>query len=200
MTDRAQQRMLPVKPTGHLASGWWGLAMLIATEAALFLYLLFSYFYLGLQHIGPWPVTGPPALTLALPNTFVLLASSLFAWWGQKGIEQDRPHRLRIGLLAAFVLGAAFMTIQGFEWHNKTFAPSDNAYSSLYFTVTGVHMAHVAVGLVVLAALFVWSMMNRFTARRHLHVTIGLIYWHFVDVVWLAVFTTFYLTPRLGFP
>jgi len=42
--------------------------------------------------------------------------------------------------------------------------------------------------------------MNRFTAKRHVHVTIGLIYWHFVDIVWLVVFTTFYLTPRLGFP
>lgn len=200
MSDPTQQQFLPVRPTGHSSSGWWGLAMLIATEAALFIYLLFSYFYLGLQHVGPWPISGAPALTLALPNTFVLLLSSVAAWWGQKGLEQNRPQRLRVGLVIAFVLGSAFMAIQGLEWYNKPFTPSANSYASLYFTVTGVHMAHVAMGLIVLAALFVWTIMNRFTAERHVHVTLGLIYWHFVDAVWLAVFTTFYLTPRLGFP
>jgi heme/copper-type cytochrome/quinol oxidase subunit 3 len=130
----------------------------------------------------------------------VLLLSSGFAWWGQRGIEQGKPHRLNVGLLMAFLLGAAFMTIQGFEWHNKVFTPSTNSYSSLYFTVTGIHMMHVVVGLIALAALLIWSMMNRFSAKRHLHVTLGIIYWHFVDVVWIGVFTTFYLTPRLGFP
>jgi heme/copper-type cytochrome/quinol oxidase subunit 3 len=200
MSDIAQNRMLPVRPVGHKASGWWGMVMLVATEAALFIYLLFSYFYLGLQHVGPWPVAGPPSLLLALPNTFVLLLSSGFAWWGQRGIEQGRGHQLRQGLLAAFLLGTAFMTIQGLEWHNKVFTPSANSYASLYLTVTGIHMMHVAIGIIILGALFVWSVMNRFTARRHIHVTLGIIYWHFVDAVWLAVFTTFYLTPRLGFP
>lgn len=200
MSDSTATTTLPVRPVGHKASGWWGLVMLIATETALFIYLLFSYFYLALQHVGPWPVSGPPALTLALPNTLLLLLSSGFAWWGERGIEQGKPHQLNVGLLTAFLLGAAFMTIQGFEWHNKAFTPSTNSYSSLYFTVTGIHMMHVAVGLIALAALLIWSMMDRFSAKRHLHVTLGILYWHFVDVVWIAVFTTFYLTPRLGFP
>ncbi len=84
------------------------------------------------------------------------------------------------------------------EWHNKPFSLSSSTYSSLYFTITGFHMAHVAVGLLMLGALLLWSALGMFDRWRHAPISIGAIYWHFVDAVWIAVFLTFYATPYLG--
>lgn len=198
MADLSLDRPLPVAPSGYRSSGWWGLALTIATEAALFAFLIFAYAYLGSQSATPWPPGGAPSLRLALPNTVVLLASSVAAWWGQKGIERGRRGQLVIGLALALVLGIAFTAVQGFEWADKPHGPSNSSYLSLYFTITGVHLAHVAVGLAMLLTLLVWAIAGCFTERRHEHVGVGLLYWHFVDAVWLAVFTIFYLIPRLG--
>jgi cytochrome c oxidase subunit 3 len=190
---------LPISPVGRLASGWYGMIFLIATEAALFVYLLFSYFYLASQTPGVWPPTGAPDLLIPTVNTAVLLASSLAAWWGQKGIESGSSGKLIFGLVTALVLGAIFVGIQVHEWLTKDFTPATNAYGSLFFTITGLHIAHVIVGLLVLACLAGWAALGRFTAAQHVHVTVGILYWHFVDVVWLVVFTSLFLTPRLGF-
>jgi cytochrome c oxidase subunit 3 len=104
---------------------------------------------------------------------------------------------LLAGLAAALVLGIAFFVIQGFEWHNRSQTIRSSTYGSLYYTVTGFHMAHVGVGIVILSLLLIWSALGYFDHRRNAPVLIGNAYWHFVDAVWLAVFTTFYLTPRL---
>lgn len=190
--------VLPVAPQGVRASGWYGLAFLIATEAALFAYLLFSYFLLASQAPGPWPPSGAPPILSAAINTAILLASSLTAWWGQRGIEKGSSPRLIGGLVASLILGSAFVAVQVHDWLHKPFSPRTDAYGSLFYTITGVHIAHVVVGLFILACLSLWAALGRFSAKRHLHVTVGVLYWHFVDAVWLVVFTTFFLTPRLG--
>lgn len=192
------ERPLPVAPTGRASPGWYGMLLVIATEGALFVYLLFSYFYLGSQSPGEWPPSGPPAIGIAALNTVVLLASSLTAWWGQKGIERGSPGRLLAGLAASLGLGALFVGVQVHEWLGKNFDPTTNAYGSLYFTITGLHIAHVVAGLVILACLILWTALGRFSAARRGHVTVGVLYWHFVDAVWLAVFASLFLTPRLG--
>ncbi|MFI4966330.1 MAG: heme-copper oxidase subunit III [Caulobacterales bacterium] len=189
---------LPVAPQGERASGWYGLVFLVATEAALFIYLLFSYFFLASQTPGPWPPSGIPPILSAAINTGILLASSVTAFWGQRGIEKGSSGRLLLGLTLSLILGAVFVGVQIHDWLGKTFTPATDAYGSLFFTITGVHIAHVVVGLLILACLILWTAMGRFSARRHLHVTLGVLYWHFVDAVWLVVFTTFFLTPRLG--
>jgi cytochrome c oxidase subunit 3 len=189
---------LPVAPTGRRASGWYGMMFLIATEGALFVYLLFSHFYLASHAPGPWPPSGAPDILIAATNTVILLVSSLTAWWGQKRIEKGSATGLILGLSLSMLLGLIFVGVQVHEWLSKTFTPASDAYGSLYFTITGVHIAHVVIGLVILACLALWAAMGRFSAERHVHVTVGILYWHFVDVVWLAVFTTFFLTPRLG--
>lgn len=190
---------LPVAPVGRRASGWYGMLLLIATEAALFIYLLFSYFYLGSQQPGPWPPSGPPALGIASANTLILLASSVTAWWGQRGIAKGSRGRLLVGLALSLVLGALFVGVQVHEWLSKSFTPATDAYGSLYFTITGLHIAHVVVGLLILACLLIWTAMGRFSAGRYVHVAVGVLYWHFVDAVWLVVFASLFLTPRLGF-
>ena len=170
---------------------------LLVTEGALFAYLLFSYFYLASQSTGAWPPDGPPRLALAGTNTLLLLASSACAIWGERGIRRGRKARLVAGLAGALALGIAFATIQFFEWRSRGFNLSSDAYGSLYFTITGFHMAHVIAGLLMLAAMLVWSVLGYFDSRRHAAISIGTLYWHFVDAVWIAVFAALYLTPYL---
>lgn len=194
------QNKLPVGAIDTRASGWWAMIFVIFTEASLFAYLLFSYFYLAVQpHLpGTFPEGGSPSLALALPNTFILLLSSVAVGWAQFNIERDDSRRLALGMGVGAVLGMVFLVVQYFEWSAKAFGLASSPYSSLYFTVTGFHMAHVVVGVVMLWALFAWSLMGYFNRVRYAHIHIGALYWHFVDAVWLVVFFTFYITPLLG--
>jgi cytochrome c oxidase subunit 3 len=200
MPDAAMDltRPLPVGSVGRLSSGWWGMWCVIATEAALFAYLLFSYFYIAAQAHAPWPPDGPPKLGIALAGTVILLAASGTVWWGERGIMNGRPGQLRLGLAATLVLGVVFLGLQLLEWSHKSFTPAKNVYGSLFFTITGFHMVHVAAGLLMLLVLLVWSFMGYFDQRRHSALSIGAIYWHFVTAVWLAVFATLYLSPYAG--
>lgn len=171
---------------------------LVVTEAALFAYLLFSYFYIASQAHAPWPPDGMPSFGIALPNTIILIIGSFTVRYGERGIQQGDRRRLVRGLFITLVLGLIFLGLQGLEWHNKAFSLTSGVYGSLYFTITGFHMAHVLVGLLMLAVLLIWTSFDYFGARRHAAVSIGAIYWHFVTVVWLAVFATFYVAPYLG--
>jgi heme/copper-type cytochrome/quinol oxidase subunit 3 len=189
---------LPVGSIGRSSNGWWAMLFVILTEGALFLYLLFAYYYLAVQPHAEWPPGGPPSMRLALPNTFVLIASSVAVWWGEQGIRRGNNIQLCAGVALSLILGATFVGVQLLEWHNKPFSLSSSTYSSLYFTITGFHMAHVAVGLLMLGALLLWSVLGLFDRWRHAPISIGAIYWHFVDAVWIAVFLTFYATPYLG--
>jgi heme/copper-type cytochrome/quinol oxidase subunit 3 len=189
---------LPVGSIRHRASGWWGMLGLILSEAALFSYLLFSYYYLAVQpHSGPWPPT-MPELKLSLPDTIILLLSSVAVWWGERAINTGARLRAIGGIALGIVLGIVFVVIQVFEWKSKTFSISSHPYGSLYFTITGFHMAHVIVGILLLATVGWWMALDYYGPFRNAAVAISAIYWHFVDVVWLTIFFTFYITPRLG--
>jgi heme/copper-type cytochrome/quinol oxidase subunit 3 len=191
---------LPVGAIDTRASGWWAMIFVVFTEASLFAYLLFSYYYLAVQpHLpGTFPEGGTPDLTLALPNTAILLLSSVAVGWAQFSIEHNQKWKLAVGLGVAALLGIVFLIVQYFEWAQKSFTLASTSYSSLYFVITGFHMAHVVVGVIMLIALTVWSAMGYFNRFRYAHIHIGALYWHFVDAVWLAVFFTFYVTPLLG--
>ena len=103
-----------------------------------------------------------------------------------------------MGLLVTFLLGAVFIALQAWEWSQKTFTPQTSAYGSLYFTVTGFHGAHVVAGLLMNVVVQVWAWRGLFTRDRHAFVSNAALYWHFVDAVWVVVFTSLYLVPRLA--
>jgi heme/copper-type cytochrome/quinol oxidase subunit 3 len=195
----SQPKNLPVGPIGRHGNGWWGVGTLIATESALFAYLLFSYYYTGATAHRGWLLEPAPDFKLALPNTILLLASSLMAWIGEQGVLKRRRPQALIGFGLAFVMGSIFVAIQWLEWHAKSYGLGTSSYASLYFVTTGLHISHVLVGLGVLAAIFIWTALDYFSPRRQLVVSAGVLYWHFVDIVWLFVFGTYYITPYLGF-
>jgi cytochrome c oxidase subunit 3 len=195
----APPRNLPVGPVGRHGLGWWGAITLIASEAALFSYLLFSYYYIGANQSSGWLLEKTPTFKLALPNTIILLLSSLVTWWGERGVLERRRAQALAGFGIAFLMGVLFVVIQGFEWHSKPYRLGTSSYASLYYVTTGFHIGHVLVGLGVLLALFFWTALDYFSPRRNLVVSAGVVYWHFVDAIWLLVFTTYYITPYLGF-
>ena len=186
---------LPVGSAGHNSTGWFGLLCLIATEGSLFAYLLFSYAYFGAENSPEWLPTLHPSFKYGLPGTVVLLASSGTVWWSERGMRKGDRRQHLIGLVATIVLGLAFIGLELLDWRDKGFTLSSRAYGSFYFVITGFHLMHVIVGIAVLSAVLGWSIAGYFTERRHLHVTISGAYWHFVDVVWVFVFSTFFLAP-----
>lgn len=199
MTEQTLGRELPVGSIGRHANGWWGVMTLIVTEGALFGFLLFSYYYIAVQHGREWLPEKLPDFRLSGPNTLILIASSVVVWRGETWLKEDgRTGAAALCYAGAAVLGIVFIGIQYREWMNKEFSLQTSSYGSLYFTITAFHMLHVAAGIAVLAIVALWTAMGYFDNRRNAAVSISALYWHFVDVVWLALFFTFYITPRLG--
>ncbi len=192
----------PEGVSGGRATGFWGMVMLIFTEATLFGLLLYSYFYLRF-HSGPvWPPDGieKPDLFLVSIMTPILLLSSGPMHWAHTGIRQGKVWRLRVGLLLTFVMGATFLGFQGVEYREiltREFTPRTNIYGSLFFTITGFHGIHVAVGLVMNLWLQWYARRGRFSAERHLAVENVALYWHFVDAVWVFILFSLYLSPYI---
>jgi heme/copper-type cytochrome/quinol oxidase subunit 3 len=198
MADAVAPQDLAIPAGGGRSAGWWGVLCLICTEAALFGYLLFSYAFFAVQNGPDWLPEKHPSLALAAPNTLILILSSVAVWWGERGARRGKRRQQIAGLALSAVLGAIFVTVQIFEWSGKGYGPAHSAYASLFFVVTGFHMAHVVVGVIILAVLILWSALGLFSPRRYAPISIGALYWHFVDVVWLAVFSAFYLSPYLA--
>ncbi len=194
---RTLDRTMTVHGQGQIGTAWWGMVCLITTEAILFAYLIFSYAYLGSQHVGAWPVEGPPSLKLALPATLLLLGSSFVLEWGTRAARNGRMGAGRIATAITLLMGSAFAALELKEWIDKPYGLSHDSYSSIYFLLTGTHLAHVFLGLIALLGVLAWSLLGRIHQGHEQHRALVTLYWHFVDVVWLFVFTTVYLSPRL---
>ena len=195
------ERSLPRHTHGARSFGWWGMVWLIATEATLFASLLASYFYLRFRHGVEWPPDGiePPELQLPLIMSVLLLSSSIPVHFAESGIKKGKVGLLKVGLAIGFLLGVTFLVLTvAVEWPETLhhFSPRTNVYGSLFFTITGFHAMHVLVGL----AMSLWAQVRAwhgaFDADRHVTIQNFTMYWHFVDVVWIFVFATLYLSPR----
>jgi heme/copper-type cytochrome/quinol oxidase subunit 3 len=128
-------------------------------------------------------------------NTFILILSSYLVVRGLGAVRAGRARSLRLYLIGIFVLGAIFLGGQAIEW-TTLFAEGlgvKSAFGTPFFTLTGIHGMHVLVGLVWLVYLIVHAFRGRFTPASHEGVEVFGLYWHFVDVVWIVLFTLFYL-------
>jgi heme/copper-type cytochrome/quinol oxidase subunit 3 len=182
-------------------TGWWGMMLFIATEATLFGVLFASYFYIRFKGTPVWPPDGihAPDLVLPLVMTGILLSSSLPMVLAERALKRDNMTWVKIGLAVTFVLGATFLVMQlSIEYPEKLkeFTPQTDAYGSFFYTITGFHGAHVAVGLVMNLWTQVKVWRGRIDSSHALTLENSAVYWHFVDVVWIFVLSALYLSPH----
>lgn len=184
---------------GGVEVGRWAMTLFLINEGTLFACLISSYFYLAVANPA-WPPKGVdrPSLPIPLVMTALLVSSSVVLAFAELGFARGRIGRYRTGVVVTVLLGAAFLSLQTLEYIDKLrrIGPTDNAYASLFFTITGLHGAHVAFGLLFL----LWALLREVkgTARppKSLAITNASWYWHFVDGVWLVIVTSLYLSPR----
>jgi cytochrome c oxidase subunit III len=193
----AEPAVAPRQKLGLLGrvSGWYGVWFIIATEGSLFAYLLFSYYYCLAQAGLKWPVSGPPPLMLASSSTILLVASSLALAWSQWSLVKEERPRLVPGVAAALVLGSVFLSLQALDLAKKMPSISASTYDSFYVLLAGLDFLHAAAGVVALLALLIWTIEGRIAGIRTSYVSIVAAYWHFIVLVWLAIFATMFLLP-----
>lgn len=192
-----REQPLLVGSIGPRASGWWGAWFLIISEASIFAYLFFSYFYYSIQPQAAWVPGRRADFAYAAPETVVILAGCATAWWANRTAQRNERLPLLLALALTLLLATAFIALAVADWFDKPFTFSDSAYSAIYFTTTGLHLAHVVVGWIIFIMLLVWSALGYFDAIRHAPITIGALYWYFLAAVWVAVFFVLYITPYL---
>ncbi len=172
--------------------------LFLGSEAMFFGSLIATYLlYRGRSVSGPYPGHGfEYNIPYTSVSSFVLLMSSLTMVLALAAIQRGDQRGLRTWLLATASLGLVFVGGQAFEFTSfveNGVTIHTNVFGSSFFTLTGFHGAHVTVGIVILLSLFVMAMRGRITPENSLTVELAGLYWHFVDVVWILIFTLVYL-------
>ncbi len=180
------------------SKGVVGMTCLIIAESAIFIIFVVAYlFYIGKSLSGPTP---RQILELPIVNTICLLSSSATITIAVRALRRGDTKRFSFWWLATIALGAYFLFGTGREWyrfiHDKGFTIQTNLFGTTFYSLVGLHASHVVVGLlalfVVMAFSFVGSVKKEHAERAHV---LGL-YWHFVDAVWVVVFTVVYIIGR----
>jgi cytochrome c oxidase subunit 3 len=168
--------------------------LFIISEIMVFGAFFTAYFFIRVVGAAEWPAQGTelPKL-IAGVNTAILLASSVTVHWALESAKKGNRFGLQAGITTTFLLGLTFLFIQINEYVHIGFAPSDHAQGSIFYGLTGLHGAHVFIGLTLLAFTTIRAFRGHFTPEEHRGVEVPGIYWHFVDVMWVVVYTTVYI-------
>jgi cytochrome c oxidase subunit III len=171
-----------------------GMMLFIISEIMVFAAFFTAYFFIRIAQGEPWPAHGThlPELVAGV-NTAILVSSSFTLHWAQTAIKRGNHLGLKVGMLMTFLLGCTFLFIQINEYANIGFAPQDSAQQTIFYSLTGLHGAHVFIGLLLLLTVTVRAFRGHFSAEEHTGVEVPGIYWHFVDIMWLVVYTTVYV-------
>ncbi|HEY7440150.1 MAG TPA: heme-copper oxidase subunit III [Acidimicrobiia bacterium] len=181
------------------STAWWGMVVLITTEAMIFLALLSAYFFIRAS-VPRWPIGGlpEPELHRSVIFTVILLASSIPIVWMEVALKRGNMRQVKGTLLLAFLMGAAFLGNTAYDYTHMDFGWRVNAYSSLFWGIIGLHALHVLVGLLMSATVQVKVWLGKVSPERHTTPEVFALYWHFVDGVWIFVFTSLILSPHFG--
>jgi cytochrome c oxidase subunit III len=171
-----------------------GMLLFIISEIMVFGAFFTAYFFIRVVDGNPWPADGTelPKLIAGF-NTAILLSSSVTIHWALESVKRGNRFGLKAGMLTTFLLGATFLFVQINEYVHIGFAPSDSAQGSIFYGLTGLHGAHVFIGLALLLMVTVRAFRGHFSPEQHRGVEVPGIYWHFVDVMWVFVYCTVYL-------
>ena len=181
--------------SSRVDSSTLGMLLFIASEIMLFGSFFTIYFFVRVVNNAPeWPPEGfHLPVYVAGVNTVILLTSSFTMHWSLQAIKRGNRAGLQAGLVLTLALGLVFLLTQAREYSRIGFSPSDGAFGSVFYGLTGLHGAHVFVGLTILTFATIRAFRGHFTAEDHRGVEISGIYWHFVDVMWIVVYTTVYI-------
>jgi cytochrome c oxidase subunit III len=177
---------------------WWGMIFFIASEALIFANFIAAYLYLEIRN-GNWQL--PTELIFPLINTFILLSSSIPAhYMVGRGIAKGNMRNVKLGLFLTALLGSIFLGGQAYEYSGlfgNHFTPSASVFGSSFFMLTGFHGLHVTIGIIFLVITLLRALRGDFTVKNHFAVQAAEMYWHFVDGVWIFVFSLVYLLPLI---
>jgi cytochrome c oxidase subunit 3 len=171
-----------------------GMMLFIISEVMVFGAFFTAYFFIRVVNGDAWPAHGTELpVAVAGVNTCILVSSSFTLHWAETSIKHGNRAGLRAGIVATFLLGLTFLFIQANEYVHIGFAPHDTAQGSVFYGLTGLHGAHVCIGLILLAIVTIRAFRGHFTPESHRGIMVPGIYWHFVDVMWIVVYTTVYI-------
>ena len=172
-----------------------GMFLFIASEVMLFGSFFTAYFFVRVvrENSTPWHDIHDLPVFVAGINTAILLTSSATMHWALQSIKRGNRVGMQAGLVLTFFMGVTFLATQVTEYARIGFAPGDDAFATIFFSLTGLHGAHVFVGLNLLLFATIRAFRGHFSPEQHLGVEIPGIYWHFVDVMWIVVYTTVYI-------
>jgi cytochrome c oxidase subunit 3 len=186
----------PANRSSRVEPALLGMLLFIISEIMVFGAFFTAYFFIRVVAIpGGWfPMDGHKLpVAVAGVNTAILLSSSLTLHWAQTSIKNGNRFGLQAGMLTTFLLGLTFLFIQINEYVHIGFRPQDSAQATVFFSLTGLHGAHVTIGLVLLAMVTWRSFKGHYSPEHHHGVEVPGIYWHFVDVMWIIVYTSVYV-------
>ena len=171
-----------------------GMLLFIISEIMIFGAFFTAYFFIRVAQGDPWPAPGNTIpVAVAAFNTAILISSSFTLHWAETSIKAGNRNGLRAGILSTLLLGATFLFVQLNEYVHLGFAPHDSAQATIFYGLTGLHGAHVCIGLILLSFATIRSFRGHYSAKDHKGLNVPGIYWHFVDIMWIVVFTSVYV-------
>jgi cytochrome c oxidase subunit 3 len=184
----------PANQSSRVEAQFLGMLLFIISEVMLFGAFFTAYFFIRVVNHAHWPAAGTKLpVAVAGVNTAILLSSSLTMHWSLVSAKHENRFGMRAGLASTLLLGITFLTVQINEYVHVGFAPHDHAQGTIFYGLTGLHGAHVFVGLTLLSFATIRAFRGHFTAKEHRGVEVPGIYWHYVDVMWVIVYTTIYV-------
>ena len=178
--------------------GTVGMACLIVAEAAIFIIFFVSYvFYLGKSLTGPYPAQ---VLKLPIFGTVCLLSSSITVHFAVAALRKSQLSATTAWLAGTVLLGTIFLITTAREWyhliHDEGLTIQTNLFGTTYYSLVGLHATHVVVGLIMLSLVLGFSLFGKVNHEHSEKLEVLSLYWHFVDAVWVVVFTVVYVLGR----
>nr|FAA04172.1 TPA: cytochrome c oxidase subunit III [Bdellodrilus illuminatus] len=176
-----------------------GMILFITYEVWFFITFFWAYFHMSYQpatELGAkWPPIGMDILnpfSIPLLNTAVLLASGMTITWAHHSMINKDKFNFSLALSMTIMLGLYFTILQLSEYNLASFSISDSVYGTTFYVTTGFHGAHVLIGTMFLVTCFLRSLSQQYSSNHHFGFMAAAWYWHFVDVIWICLFTSMY--------
>ena len=178
--------------------GTVGMIALIIAETAIFTIFVIAYvFYIGKSTCGPQP---RQVLELPIFNTVCLLSSSLTMWFAERQLKRDAIGGFSLWWGITVALGTIFLVGTGLEWkkliYHDGLTISTNLFGTTFYSLVGLHASHVIIGLTMLLIVLLFAVTGKLKSAHLKQIEVLSLYWHFVDAVWVVVFTVVYVIGR----